>query len=49
MRALKRLGKSLAIVVGVTDWFNWFLLAGYVFFGVVGGMVWSELAKAVRG
>lgn len=31
------------------DWFDWFLFAGYTALGVVGGLVWSEIAKAVRG
>lgn len=49
MKGLKKYGRRLAVIVGVKDWFNWFLLSGYVFFGVVGGMVWSELTREVRG
>lgn len=46
---MKRFFKNLARNFGVTDWFNWFLFAGYTFFGVIGGIVWSELAREVRG
>lgn len=49
MKRVKRFGRRLARNFGVTDWFNWFLFAGYTFFGVVGGIVASELAREVRG
>lgn len=48
MKALKRFGKGLIRTAWSTDWFHWFLLGIYVFFGVVGGIVISELTKEFR-
>lgn len=48
MRRLKRFGRDLLRTAWSNDWFHWYLFGVYVFFGVIGGMVWSELSREVH-
>lgn len=45
MKKIKRFGKDLARTAWSSDWFDWYMLAVFVFLGVVGGMVSSLLGK----
>lgn len=42
---MKRFGKGMLRTLRSMDWFDYFLLSVYVFFGVVGGMVATMLGR----